>query len=123
MFSFRPVSSPSSLDNSMASNRLTLNPFVQRDDRQTSRRRLSSSSSVVKAKTTGALSSSTSSLHNYIVLKAEDVVKLKENLRKTGLVEKNQTLRRKLPKETTQIDFRGILRPAKTNLMSTKRNT
>jgi len=126
VLSFRPVSLPPTPDQSLLTNRLNVNSFIQRDERLSQRRRLSSSSSssnVVKPKTPGLLSSSTSSLVGDMVLKPEDVLKLKENLRKTGLVDKNQTLRRKLPSETTQIDFRGILRPAKTNRMSTKRNT
>ncbi len=84
-----------------------------------SRRRLSSTSSIIKSKSTGLLSSSTSSLVGDLVLKSEDVLKLKENLRKTGLVEKNQTLRRKLPAETIQIDFRSVLHPTKNNLSTT----
>jgi hypothetical protein len=92
---------------------------VRQDDYQP-RRRLSSTSSTIKAKSLHALlSSSTSSLAGDMVLKPDDVIRLKENLRKTGLVEKNQTLRRKLPTETIQIDFRSVLHPTKNNRIST----
>ena len=89
---------------------------------QRTRQRLSSTSNIIKAKSTGLLSSSTSSLLGDMTFKTEDVLKLKENLRKTGLVEKNQTLRRKLPTESIQIDFRSVLRPTKLNRTDTKKN-
>jgi hypothetical protein len=57
-----------------------------------------------------------------LILKSEDVIKLKENLRKTGLVDKNQTLRRKLPSETIQIDFRSVLHPTKSNRTTMNNN-
>ena len=128
VMSFRPVSPPPTIsqadENPSSTIFLTVNhvnPLVRQDDYQP-RRRLSSTSSIVKAKTSGLLSSSTSSLLGDMILKSEDVVKLKENLRKTGLVDKNQTLRRKLPTETIQIDFRSVLRPAKTNRNLTNNN-
>ncbi len=109
-------------DHSSSSNFLSVNHMdrtVRQDDYQP-RRRLSSTSSTIKAKSLHALlSSSTSSLAGDMVLKPDDVIRLKENLRKTGLVEKNQTLRRKLPTETIQIDFRSVLHPTKNNRIST----
>ncbi len=96
------------------------NHNVRQDDNPPRRRRLSSSSSIIQGKSTGILSSSTSSLVGDLVLKTEDVIKIKENLRKTGLASNNQTLRRKLPTETIQIDFRSVLRPSKTNQNTTK---
>lgn len=49
-----------------------------------------------------------------MALTSENVVKIKENLRKTGLkIEGNRTLRRKLPTETVQVDFRSVLRSSK----------
>jgi hypothetical protein len=97
------------------------NHNVRYDDNQPRRRRLSSSSSsIIQGKFAGVLSSSTSSLVGDLVLKIEDVIKLKENLRKTGLVKNNETLRRKLPTESIQVDFRSILRPSKNNQNTTK---
>ncbi len=115
--SFRPVSPPPNISTSNKHSFLTVNHpnnLLQQDDYQP-RRRLSSTSSIFKAKSTGLLSSSTSSLVGDLVLKSEDVIKLKENLRKTGLADRNQTLRRKLPTESIQVDFRSVLRPTKTN--------
>lgn len=120
--SFRPVSPPPNTlsladDHSSSSTFLSVNNLdhiVRQDDYQP-RRRLSSTSSIIKTKSTGLLSSSTSSLLGDMVLKSEDVVKLKHNLRKTGFADKNQTLRRKLPTETVQIDFRSILRSKKSH--------
>lgn len=111
--SFQPVSPPGENHSFLLS--------VNHSNQQT-RRRLSSTSSIIKAKSIGLLSSSTSSLLGDMTLKVEDVLKLKENLRKTGLVEKNQTLRRKLPTESIQIDFRSVLRPTKLNRTDVKKN-
>jgi hypothetical protein len=91
--------------------------MTTQDDYQP-RRRLSSSSSVIQGKSTGLLSGSTSSLLGDMVLKTDDVIQLKGKLRKTGFNEGNQTLRRKLPTETIQMDFRSILRPLKTNIIT-----
>ncbi|CAM4802321.1 unnamed protein product [Rotaria magnacalcarata] len=86
------------------------------DDYKLRRRRLSSSSSIIKSKSSGLVTCSTSNLVGDMVLTSENVVKLKENLRKTGFAAQgNQTLRRKLPTETVQIDFRSILRRSKYN--------
>ena len=115
--SFRPVSPPPNISTSDNHSLLTVkhsNNLIGQDDYQP-RRRLSSTSSIIKAKSTGLLSSSTSSLVGDLILKTEDVIRLKENLRKTGLVDRNQTLRRKLPTESIQVDFRSVLRPSKTN--------
>lgn len=112
VMSFQPASPPVESHSFLA---------VNHSNHQT-RRRLSSTSSIIKAKSTGLLSSSTSSLVGDMVLKAEDVLKLKENLRKTGLVGKNQTLRRKLPTESIQVDFRSVLRPTKVNRTETNKN-
>lgn len=87
----------------------------RRNDDDLPRRRLSSTSSIIKSKTTGLLSCSTSSLVGDMVLTSDDVIKLKDNLRRTGLVDQNQTLRRKPRSEPIQIDFRGVLRSLKTN--------
>ncbi|CAF2478206.1 unnamed protein product [Rotaria sp. Silwood2] len=89
--------------------------IVRQDDYQP-RRRLSSTSSIIKSKSTGFVTCSTSSLVGDMALTPENVLKLKENLRKTGLVQSNQTLRRKLPTETIQIDFRSVLHSSKNNL-------
>ncbi len=125
VMSFRPVSPPPNIslpdDQSSSSTFLSINHLdhiVRQDDYQP-RRRLSSTSSIIKGKSAGLLSSSTSSLVGDMVLKSEDVIRLKENLRKTGLVDKNQTLRRKLPTESIQMDFRSVLRPKKNNLITT----
>jgi len=124
--SFRPVSPPSNISSSeehpSSSTFLSINHLdhIGRQDDHQPRRRLSSTSSIIKAKSTGLLSSSTSSLVGDLVLKSEDVIKLKENLRKTGLVDRNQTLRRKLPTESIQMDFRSVLHPKKSNQTNTK---
>ncbi|CAF1307085.1 unnamed protein product, partial [Adineta ricciae] len=118
---FRPVSPPPNikrLDNTSSSSIFLAVDNADRavlQDDYIPRRRLSSASSIIKGKTTGMLSSSTSSLVGDMVLTSEDVVKLKNNLRKTGLTGRNQTLRRKLPTETVQIDFRSVLRGSKVN--------
>ena len=113
--SFRPVSPPAENHSFLSVNQSS--DLVRTDGNQV-RRRLSSSSNLVKAKSAGLLSSSTSSLVGDMLLNADDVLKLKENLRKTGLVERNQTLRRKLPTESIQIDFRSVLHPIKTDRSS-----
>ena len=87
-----------------------------KDDHQARTRCLSSSPSIIKGKCTGLSTASTSSLLGDLVLKADDVIKLKENLRKTGFIEGNQTLRRKTPQESFQMDFRSILRPSRKSL-------
>ncbi len=121
--SFRPVSPPPSNISSTENHSFLVvknsNHIIRQDDHQP-RRRLSSTSSIIKAKSTGLLSSSTSSLVGDLVLKSEDVIKLKENLRKTGLADRNQTLRRKLPTESIQMDFRSVLHPTKSNQTNTK---
>lgn len=120
--SFRPVSPPPSISSSDNNFFLAVNHsnhLIRQDDYQL-RRRLSSTSSIIKAKSTGLLSSSTSSLVGDLVLKSEDVIRLKESLRKTGLVERNQTLRRKLPTESIQFDFRSVLHPTKINQINPK---
>ncbi|CAF0909477.1 unnamed protein product [Rotaria sordida] len=108
-------------DHSSSSTFLALNHsnhIVTQDD-YIPRHRLSSSSNIVKSKSTGLVTCSTSNLVGHMALTSENVLKLKENLRKTGLGKGNQTLRRKLPTETIQIDFRSILRPSKNNLNKT----
>ena len=82
----------------------------QDDDRAPRRRRLSSTSSIVQGKSAGLQTGSTSSLVGDLVLTSEAVIKLKQNLRKTGLKEGNRTLRRLHPVATVQIDFRNVLR-------------
>lgn len=125
LVSFRPVSPPPNTTttdgNSSSLNFLDVNHSdhnVRQDDYQP-RRRLSSASSIVKGQQAGLLTCSTSNLVGDMVLTPEDVVKLKGNLRKTGFAEANQTLRRKLPTETVQIDFRNVLRSSKNNLVKT----
>ncbi|CAF3630828.1 unnamed protein product [Adineta steineri] len=118
---FRPVSPPPNIteidDNSSS---LTFrhinhsNHNVRQNDSQ-SRHRLSLSSSLNKNKAAGLLTSSASSLVGEVVLTSDDVSKLKNNLRKTGFGDRNQTLRRKLPTETVQVDFRNVLRSSKTH--------
>ena len=83
---------------------------AQDDNRPPRRRRLSSTSSIVQGKSAGLLTCSTSSLVGDLVLTSETVIKLKENLRKTGLKEGNRTLRRLHPVATVQMDFRNVLR-------------
>lgn len=120
--SFRPLSPPPSIvppdDRSMSHTFLAVKPgdHAVRQDEYVPRRRRSSASSIVKSKTTGMMTSSTSNLVGDMILTSNDVLKLKNNLRKTGLVERNETLRRKLPTETVQIDFRSVLRSSKTNI-------
>jgi hypothetical protein len=82
----------------------------QQDHEYRPQRRLSSSSSIVQGKSTGLLSCSTSSLVGDMILTPDDVIKLKENLRKTGLTDGKQTLRKQYVKETVQVDFRSVLR-------------
>ncbi len=119
VMSFRPVSPPSNIatieDNSSSLTFLGVDHNGRQDDYQL-RRRVSSASNINKGKQTGLLTSSTSSLVGDRVLTSEDVVQLKVKLRKTGFAEGNQTLRRKLPTETVQMDFRSVLRSSKNNL-------
>ncbi|UJR36053.1 hypothetical protein I4U23_028790 [Adineta vaga] len=125
IIAFRPVSPPPNIltiaDNSSSSTHLAVNRTnhnVRQDD-DVPRRRLSSTSSIIKSKTTGLLTCSTSSLVGDMVLTSDDIIKLKDNLRNTGFADRNRTLRRKLRSETVQIDFRGVLRPSKTNIAAT----
>ncbi|CAF4715499.1 unnamed protein product [Rotaria sp. Silwood1] len=120
--SMSPLSTMSTMvDNSSTSTFLAVNHskhIVRQDDYQP-RRRLSSTSSIIKNKSTGILTCSTSNLVGHMALTSDNVLKLKENLRKTGLVQGNQTLRRKLPTETIQVDFRSVLRSSKNDLNKT----
>lgn len=56
-----------------------------------------------------------------MALTSENVLSLKTKLRKTRLVENMGTLRRKLPTESIQVDFRSVLRTSK-NHLSTAEN-
>ncbi len=119
VMSFRPVSPPSNIakieDSSSSLTFLDVDRNGSQDDYQP-RRRVSSVSNINKGKQNGLLTSSTSNLAGDGVLTSENVVQLKVKLRKTGFAENNQTLRRKLPTETVQMDFRSVLRSSKNNL-------
>ena len=86
------------------------------DDHRSRTRRLSPSPSFVKGTRSGLSTASTSNLLGDLALKSDDMLKLKEKLRKTGFIDGKQTLRRPIPQETHQIDFRSILRPSRKSL-------
>lgn len=120
--SFRPVSPPVSTakieQNLLSSAYLHVNNSNHRrgEDNNQPRRRLSSSSSIIQGKSASLSTSSTSSLVGDLVLTSGDVIKLKEKLRKTGFTEGNRTLRRKLPSESVQVDFRSVLRSSRSSM-------